>query len=504
MTTNAAHLYPSGLANNFLEDGHSVTQTLNLVGPVLAQALTPPDHLYDNTYSHTGSPSADSLVQKMQEIDLAHPLGSLSSALEELGPIWLDHAVRYDSPRYLAHLNCPITEPSFAAAVVSAGVNTAVETWDQARGAAIIEDRLVRWLAEAADMNPSAASGVFTSGGTQSNLQALYTAREKALKKGSDMGKLVVICSAEAHYSISRSCHILGLGQECIRKVPTADSGACDPEAFIDTLDQVLRDPSITPMCIALTAGTTDLGAIDPLKQCIDIARTHGIHVHVDCAYGGALLVSPTRRHLLYGLEHADSFSVDFHKSFFQPVACSALIYRDSRDIDHVTWHAEYLNHAADERLNLADRSLQTTRRFDALKLWLTLRTSGAEAIGRDFDTCCDLAICAYHLARSTQQIEVLTSPNLSTLLLRYSPELTTSSTTSGQPETGINLDILNNSIRRHLFDSDLAIIGSTQRRGATWLKLTLLNPALTRSNLQEALTLIKSAGDQLLASTSR
>ncbi|MDO4609980.1 aspartate aminotransferase family protein [Corynebacterium sp.] len=481
--------------NDFLGDGHSVTQALHAVEPVLSRALAPLGAALPGQNQDEGSSCADDLRDRIAAIDLAHPLGELSDALEELSPIWLGNAVRYDSPRYLAHLNCPITAPSFAASVVATGMNTAVETWDQARGAALIEDRLIHWLAELTGMDARQASGVFTSGGTQSNLQALYTAREKALAAGASMDELVVLCSAEAHYSVFRSCHLLGLPDGCIQALPTLDSGALDPAALAEAVHRARSSPAARPMCVVLTAGTTDLGAIDPLAESIAIARDLDTHVHVDCAYGGALLVSPARRRLLDGLHLADTFSVDFHKSFFQPVACSALVYRDHRDLRHVSWHAEYLNPQADGRLNLADRSLQTTRGFDALKLWLTLRTTGADAIGRDFDACCDLAAAAAQLAHATPDIEVLTRPNLSTLLFRYAP---------GHPSdrTTHDLDSLNTAIRRHLFDANLAIIGSTRRRGATWLKFTLLNPNLTLSDVEEAFTLIQDAGHQLDAHT--
>lgn len=493
--TGPASAPAATVANNFLGDDHSATHALRAVEPLLASALAPTERPFPEQHQPDDSFSPHALGEKLDAIDLARPLGDLDQALEELYPIWLDHAVRYDSPRYLAHLNCPITEASFAAAIVSAGMNTAVETWDQARGAALIEDRLIHWLADTAGMDADSASGVFTSGGTQSNLQALYTAREKATSAGAKLEDLMVICSAESHYSISRSCHILGLPEDCILALPTTEPGALDPGALTETLEELHRDPSVTVMCLALTAGTTDLGAIDPLHESITAARRHNIHVHVDCAYGGALLVSPTRRHRLAGLELADSFSVDFHKSFFQPVACSALVYRDHHDLAYVSWYADYLNPEADERLNLADRSLQTTRRFDALKLWLTLRTAGSQAIGKDFDTCCELAISAAQLARATPDIEVLTEPNLSTLLFRYSP-------TDAPPTASPVLDHLNTTIRRHLFDSNLAIIGSTQRRGATWLKFTLLNPSLTLADIGEILTLIRHTGDHLLSAT--
>ncbi len=119
--------------------------------------------------------------------------------------------------------------------------------------------------------------------------------------------------------------------------------------------------------------------------------RAYGAWCHVDAAYGGGLLVSPRRRGRLAGIELADSVAVDFHKTWFQPVSCSALVVRDGSTLGHVTWHADYLNPKESAHPNQVDKSLQTTRRFEALKLWMTLRVMGADAIGEHLDTVIDL-----------------------------------------------------------------------------------------------------------------
>src|SRR5690606_10754465 len=118
----------------------------------------------------------------------------------------------------------------------------------------------------------------------------------------------------------------------------------------------------------------------------------YGVWLHVDAAYGGGLLTSLRRRHLLDGIERADSVTVDFHKTFFQPVSSSALVVRDAATLGHVTHHAEYLNPRTSVTPNQVDKSLQTTRRFDALKLWLTLRVTGADEVGAMVDEVVDRA----------------------------------------------------------------------------------------------------------------
>lgn len=500
----------------FLGNGHSHRQALHAAERVLNINLAPapqqPSPPTTNTVFSSGVLDAEPLTAAINSVPLDSPLGSLDSALEELSNLWTSHAIRYDSPRYLAHLNCPITPASFAGSIISAGMNTAVESWDQGRSAPLIEDRLIRWSASIAGMDPRLASGVFTSGGTQSNLQALYTAREKALAAGAAFSSLRILCSAEAHYSIARSAHLLGLPDSAVVRIPSTANGSMDITALRDTIDALSNnavenaeeshttDDDITPAiaCLVLTAGTTDLGGIDPLAQAISLAHEHNIYVHVDCAYGGALLLSsiPERRALLAGLNNADSFSLDFHKSFFQPVSCSALIYRDRTDLSFVTWHADYLNPEHDPRLNLADRSLQTTRRFDALKLWLSLRVDGAASLGHAFDTCCTTATAAAQLIEQHPELELLTSPPLSTVMFRYMPPtLSTHASNMPPAEHTAQLNRINESIRRQLFENNELIIASTTRDDTTYLKFTILNPQLTLDDLRFALDTICATG---------
>jgi L-2,4-diaminobutyrate decarboxylase len=188
--------------------------------------------------------------------------------------------------------------------------------------------------------------------------------------------------------------------------------------------------------------------------------------MHVDAAYGCGLLVSPKFRHLLAGIESADSVTVDYHKSFLQPVSCSAFLVRDKHYLAVVTHHAEYLNplsQANEGTPNLVNKSIQTTKRFDALKLWLTLRTMGADQLGAAFDRNIHLAKQTY-LLLSEQSIEIIHQPQLSTLVFRYRPS-------RQRPEHDI--DRVNAYIRKALFRSGEAVIAGTKVQGKQYLKRT-------------------------------
>ncbi|UAL28669.1 decarboxylase [Nocardioides rotundus] len=417
-------------------------------------------------------------------VDLDRPLGDLGQALTELERVWLDDAVWFADPGYAAHLNPPVVAPALVADCLSTAMNTSMDTFDQSVGATFIERALVAWTASRIGWaQPAAPDGVFTSGGTQSNLQGLLLARDTAREAGVPLDRMRVLCSADAHFSVSTGARLLGLGADAVVAVPVDRRHRMDPDALAVSLDAVTEAGDV-PIAVVATAGTTDFGAVDPLSEVARHARHHGAWLHVDAAYGGALLVSPRHRDRLAGIELADSVTVDFHKTWFQPVACSLLLVRDGDSLRHVAWHADYLNPPEGTDPHQVDKSLQTTRRFDALKVWLTLRVMGADQVGGLLDDLIDLAGRA-HAALSTEypDIEIAAPPELTTLVFRCHPlhsEL-------GEPE----LTELNQEVRQRLYASGAAMVAATRVDGRQFLKLTLLNPLAT---LEDVLAIVDRA----------
>jgi L-2,4-diaminobutyrate decarboxylase len=259
------------------------------------------------------------------------------------------------------------------------------------------------------------------------------------------------------------------------------------------------RGAGLTPMAVVATAGTTDFGAVDPLAELAALASAYGAWFHIDAAYGGGLMVSGRYRHLLEGTRLADSVTVDFHKTFFQPVSSSALLVRDKAMLRHITYYADYLNPesaALADIPNQVDKSIQTTRRFDALKLWLTLRIMGADAIGALFDEAIDLAARVGTLLAADDDFELAAPPQLSTLVFRYRPRL----------EDGGHLsedaaDVLNPAIRAAVFASGEAVVAGTKVGGRHYLKFTLLNAEATLEDIAQIISLLRATGAGLLQS---
>lgn len=436
----------------------------------------------------TGASVAD-LSPAVEAVDLDRPAADLDTALTEITDLYLRDAIWFHHPSYVAHLNCPVALPAVLAEGILAAVNTSVDTWDQSAGGTLIEQRLVRWAAERVGLGPR-ADGVFTSGGTQSNLQGLALARGEALRRHGqeNQPRLRVLTTEHSHFSVLTATRVMGLHPEAVIPVPADATGAMSVEGLDRALTRTRARGEI-PMAVVATAGTTDLGVIDPLRPVAETARAHGAWLHVDAAYGGGLLTSSRRRRLLDGIEDADSVTIDFHKTFFQPVSSSALLVRDGRTLVHVTHHADYLNPSTAVTPNQVDKSLQTTRRFDALKLWLTLRVTGADAVGEMFDEVIDRAHQMWQVLRRDDRFEVAAEPTLSTLLLRYRPAGTTAA----------EADSLNPRIRHALLDRGDVMVAGTVLDERPWLKLTLLNPETSLEHLHEVLETIATTGQAIL-----
>ncbi|MFE6225249.1 pyridoxal phosphate-dependent decarboxylase family protein [Streptomyces sp. NPDC057854] len=429
------------------------------------------------------------LAPVIDAVDLDRPLGDASAALDELEDVYLRDAVYFHHPRYLGHLNCPVVIPAVLGEAVLSAVNSSLDTWDQSAGGTLIERKLIAWTTARIGLGPL-ADGVFTSGGTQSNLQALLLAREEA--GTTDLAKLRIFSSECSHFSVQKSATLLGLGRDAVVSIPVDKNRRMQSVVLAAELE-ACRAEGLVPMAIVATAGTTDFGSIDPLPEIAALAEEYGAWMHVDAAYGCGLLASLKRRHLLDGIERADSVTVDYHKSFFQPVSSSAVLVRDGATLRHATYHADYLNPrrtVAEQIPNQVDKSLQTTRRFDALKLWMTLRVMGADGVGELFDEVCDLAAAGYDLLAADPRYDVVVEPQLSTLVYRYVPEDVTSPA---------EIDRANLYARKALFASGEAVVAGTKVDGRQYLKFTLLNPETTVSDIAAVLDLIAGHAEQYL-----
>ncbi len=442
--------------------------------------------------------SPQTLAQSFQHIDLEQPLYSFTESLQELKRLYFDDAVYFHHPNYMAHLNCPIVYPAIVAELLLSSINSSLDTWDQSAGATLIEQSLIDWTVARIGFGKE-ADGVFTSGGTQSNLMALLLARDNFGKSNlvhniqqhglpKEASRFRVLTSKVSHFSVQKSAAMLGLGYDAVVAVAVDDQFRMDVSDLVTQLEHCYAHDLI-PIAVVATAGTTDFGSIDPLQSIHAVCKAYDIWCHVDAAYGCGLLISEINRERLEGIENADSVTVDYHKSFFQPVSCGAFFVKNKFHLNCVTHHADYLNplsQSQDGVPNLVNKSVQTTRRFDALKLWLSLRVIGAKQLGAYFDQVIELAQQVYCLLEQAPSIEVLHQPQLSALVFRYRTRL---------PQLS---NRVNEEIRKHLFKQGRVVIAGTKVSAESYLKFTLLNPAVSSEQMNLVIDLIQSLGEAL------
>lgn len=408
-------------------------------------------------------------------------------------------------PACAAHLHCPPLAVAVAADLAVSALNPSQDSWDQAPAATTLETLLLAELAQLVGYEPESAAGVLTSGGTESNLMGLMLARDRVV--GGSAGRQVeltgvpgaghgrslrILASAAAHFSVQRAAALLGLGEDAVLPVAVDHQQRMEPAALAAALEGCALRREL-PVAVVATAGTTDTGAIDPLRACAALAAAHGAWLHVDAAYGGGALLSDRLAPLLDGLALADSVSLDWHKLGWQPAAAGVFLVRSAETYASLARRAVYLNPVDDEEAgypSLLGLSLRTTRRADAFKIAVTLRTLGREGLGRLVDACHDLAWSGARAVAGHPRLELHAEPVLTAFLFRYVP--------TGRADPA-RTDDINASLRRRLLREGRAVVGRTELPGEgpgrVRLKLTLLNPHTTPEQVAALLEAVVAAG---------
>lgn len=436
------------------------------------------------------------------QIDPFEPLPAdgapLAEVLPELGRLVIADAARPTDPWCAAHLHAPTLITAAASELAIGVLNQSMDSFDQAPAATYLEDRLVRALAQLLGLpaDPGLASGVLTSGGTASNLLGLLLARHRADTDAGARGlppqarSWRFVASAAAHVSVRQAAAVLGLGRDAVLPIAVDDAGAMRVDVLDNELNR-LRNEGLAPVAVVGTAGTTDSGAIDPLAELADRAADHGAWFHVDAAVGAGLALSDRQRPRLAGIERADSVTADLHKLWWQPIGVSALLVRDAATLQGVREPTDYLNREDDTGvLNLVDRTLDTSRRFDALKVVVSVRTHGLRRLGAHVDHVVDLARHCGQLIDESADLELLAPPQTVTVLFRFCPP----------GWHGRAVDDLNVRLQRGLLEAGQAVIGRTRWQDRVALKLTLVNPLATTADLSGLLDAVVRAGQQLAA----
>jgi aromatic-L-amino-acid/L-tryptophan decarboxylase len=326
-----------------------------------------------------GEPTIDDRLRQLLHAGLPEEGSSALAALDDAASV-LDVSIAQPRPRFFAFVGSSGLEIGVLGDVLASCFDVNLAVW--AGAASEVEDQAVRWVSEF--IRYPAAAGAFTSGGTISNVTALAAARERALpgsrRTGLGATAPALYCSREAHYSVVRSAELLGIGADRVRSLPQDAQRRVLPDAVADAIDAD-QAAGVVPVAVVATAGTTLTGAVDPIDALADICTERGVWLHVDGAYGVAAASTPSAGHLFAGLHRADSVTLDAHKWLYLPKACGVVLVRRREDLHGALAHEEdYIPHERPEH-HMVDITLEYSRPFRALKLWLAFRAHGAEAI---------------------------------------------------------------------------------------------------------------------------
>jgi aromatic-L-amino-acid decarboxylase len=344
----------------------------------------------------------------------------VEAALDDAARV-LDASISPSRPLYLAYIGSTGLEMGVLASALSAtyDANLAVT----AGGADLVEEQTLRWVAEFVGF--PFAEGAFTSGGMASNLTALLAARERALpgsrRDGVGGRRAAVYCSEEAHHSMVRAVEVCGFGSAAVRRIPVDGRRRMRPEALDEALSSDLA-AGVVPVAVVATAGTTLTGAVDPMSAIADVCARHGVWLHVDGAYGLPAAAVPSTAPLFAGLDRADSATLDAHKWLGVQKSCSVVMLREKGRLQAAFGHEErYMLHEGDVA-NPVDRTLEYSRPFRSLRLWMAFRVHGAAQYRVWIERTLANAGRLTDSVRAAPDFELLHEPMLSTVCFRHAP----------------------------------------------------------------------------------
>ncbi|MGZ8482190.1 MAG: pyridoxal phosphate-dependent decarboxylase family protein [Candidatus Limnocylindria bacterium] len=420
-----------------------------------------------------------------------------SELLEEFRVRLAPHQLNAYHPRAFSYFTPPPLVMSVLGELLAQVTQQGVDVWHAGPSAAFVEEEVVRWLCDLAGYDGK-SFGLLTSGGVMANFIAMALVRDVHLRsllradrppRGAALDGVRVYASDQAHFSIARALDELGFPPETLALVAADDSfrlrGAPVAEAIARD-----RSAGLRPLAIAAVAGSTNTGSVDAVGELADVATREGLWLHVDAAYGGAVRLSARDAGRVPDLERADSVTIDPHKWFFQAYDVGALVVRDGSQLAATFDHSpEYYRggeaptgdgHDDSEQLNFYKLGFEGTRRWRALKLWLSWRHLGTNGLGRLVELTNDLAA---HLARriaESDDFEALPAkPELSVVCFRHVPPAALNAS---------ELDAHQDRLQAALEASGDGWLSTTTLRGATWLRAGIVNYLSTEADVDQVL----------------
>jgi glutamate/tyrosine decarboxylase-like PLP-dependent enzyme len=397
-------------------------------------------------------------------------------------------ACRVNHPRFFAFIP---SAPTFLSAIgefLCNGTNFFGGVWLEASGPSQVELVVLDWFRSFLGLPPQTA-GVLTSGGSEANLTALVVAREPLAEE--QRCRAVLYVTEQRHWSIDRAAKIIGLHHEQVRPVAADAAFRLSPEALHDAV-QADRAAGRVPWAVVANAGATNTGTVDPLRALADACAADRLWLHVDAAYGWSAALTPEGRAELAGIERADSVTLDPHKGLAQTFEAGCLLVREGRLLTQTfAMRPEYMQDVepGHDEVNFADRSLALTRRFRALKIWLSMKVLGVGWFRELTSHTQRLADYGQRLLQRDAMFEILCPRQLGIVCFRYAP-----AKLRGQDDA---LNRLNLRLIDAIRATGRAFLSSTRLHGRVAIRFCFTNWRTTAADVDEVVRLLRTLGDQ-------
>lgn len=422
------------------------------------------------------------------------------SVLAEFRERVAPHVFNSQHPGAFSYFTGPPLPMSIAGEVLSQWVHQGVDVWAAGPIGALVEEEVTAWLRELVGFGEG-SWGVLTSGGVMANVMAMTVARDIHLARllgldgpprGTALEGARVYASDQTHFSIARALDVLGFPTETLRIVHADDRYRLHAAPVAEAIAED-RAAGLRPFAVAAVSGSTNTGSVDLVGELADLAEREDLWLHVDAAYGGAARFSPRIAPRVPDLERADSVTIDPHKWFFQAYDIGALVVRRREDLQQ-TFHRmpEYYRHPKpeDSPLNWFEFTIEGTRRFRGLKLWMSWKHLGTEGFARLIEHNVDLAAYLAARCREAPDLEVVPEePELSVVCFRH------------LPETGVDLDAYTDALQLALEASEVAWVSTTRLRGSTYLRAGVVNYLSSEAVVDAMLATIRRLSPEVVAS---
>lgn len=372
--------------------------------------------------------------------------------------------------------------PAAIADYLAAITNRYAGNFFSSPGAVRIENMCIRWMSDLVGY-PDKAAGNLTSGGSIANLIGMVTARDDSGIKARDFERAVIYTTRQVHHCVIKAIRFAGLREATVREIEMDDHYRMRTKALQNQIRADKNEGRI-PLMIFASAGTTDLGAVDPLNEIADVAEKYTLWFHVDAAYGGFFLLTDHGKEVMRGISRSDSVTIDPHKGLFLPYGLGAVLVRDGQKLyDSQHMAANYLQDTlkATEEYSPADLSPELSKHFRGLRMWLSLQLLGVQPFRAALQEKLLLTRYCYEKIQTVEGIEVGPEPELSILFFRYMPE-------TGDP------DEFNKKLVDYIHRDGRIFLSSTHINGTIYLRIALLSFRTHLDEVELMLEIIKEA----------